>query len=617
MKLKITDNNKENNVTVITEEWLVKKSQFKTIVELLSWRAKSQPEKTAYTYLRHGETESGQLTYKELDRRARAIAIKLQQRHIPGSRALLLYPPGLEFIVGLFGCWYAGIVPVPAYPPRRNQNLLRLQAIVHNAQASVVLTTKTLVTNLQKRITDYHDLAEIPWLPTNDIFYSSELDWYPPFIDGDRLALLQYTSGSTGTPKGVMISHSNLWHNLNAIYQGFGHSQDSQGVIWLPPYHDMGLIGGVLQPLYGGFEVTLMAPVDFLQKPWRWLQAISRYRATTSGGPNFAYELCVRKVTEAQLASLDLSSWEVAFTGAEPINAATLDQFADTFAPCGFRREAFYPCYGMAETTLMISGGVKTDPPVLRTIKADSLKQHQIIESQKATEELRVVVGCGQSLKDQTVIVVDPETKIRCDSEKVGEIWVAGPSVAQGYWQRPQETEQAFKAYLTDTEEGPFLRTGDLGFISEGELYVTGRIKDAIIIRGQNHYPTDIERTVETSHPALRLGCGAAFGVEVKGRERLVVVQEVERSYLRRLNTPEVVGQIRQQVASQHGLEIYAAVLVKTGSIPKTSSGKIRRYACRDDFLKGNLNVVSDWSENPHGKSEFVQLWTKTESLLE
>ena len=307
----------------------------------------------------------------------------------------------------------------------------------------------------------------------------------------------------------------------------------------------------------------------------------------------------------------------MAFTGAEPVRAETIERFASTFAPCGFRREAFYPCYGMAETTLIVSGGLKTAPPVLCSLKAPALAQNQVIVTESKKEDYHTIVGCGQSLPDQKVIIVDPETKTQCPEEGVGEIWVSGPSVAQGYWNRPQETEQTFRASLTDTGEGPFLRTGDLGFLRDGEFYITGRIKDAIIIRGQNHYPTDIERTVENSHPALRPSCGAAFGVVVKGQERLVVVQEIERSYLRRLDSHEVVGQLRQAVAAEHGLQVYAAVLVKTGSIPKTSSGKIRRYACRTGFEEGSLKVVSDWSENPQSKAEFLHLWTKAESLLE
>ncbi|MGV2829383.1 fatty acyl-AMP ligase [Myxosarcina sp. GI1(2024)] len=602
-------------MTALVNKSSEKKRQRGTIVEQLRDKAQREAEKTIYTYLRHGERESGTLSYGELDRQARAVASQLQQLELEGSRALLLYPPGLEFIIGLFGCWYAGVIAVPAYPPRRNQNLSRLEAIVSNAQASVVLSISLLVANLRERIVDNRELGAIPWLATDSIA-SQGNDWQPRPSEPENLALLQYTSGSTGTPKGVMVTHGNLWHNLGAIYQCFGHRPDSQGVIWLPPYHDMGLIGGVLQPLYGGFEVTLMSSVDFLQKPWRWLQAISRYRATTSGGPNFAYELCLRKINDSQLAQLDLSSWEVAFSGAEPVRAETIEEFSRVFAPCGFRREAFYPCYGMAEATLIVSGGSKDQPPVTCSVAATALEQNRVVVSQNPREGYRTLVGCGQSLPDQQVIIVDPETSTQCPEERVGEIWVAGASVAQGYWQRAAESERLFRAYLADSGAGPYLRTEDLGFIREGELYVTGRIKDAIIIRGQNHYPTDIERTVENSHPALRPGCGAAFGVEIKGRERLVVVQEVKRSYLRRLNANEVVGQLRQAVAAQHGLQVYAAVLVKTGSIPKTSSGKIRRYACRSGFEEGSLKVVSDWSENPQSKAEFLQLWTDTESLL-
>jgi acyl-CoA synthetase (AMP-forming)/AMP-acid ligase II len=378
----------------------------------------------------------------------------------------------------------------------------------------------------------------------------------------------------------------------------------------------MGLIGGVLQPLYGGFPVTLMSPVDFLQQPIRWLQAISRYQATTSGGPNFAYDLCLRKITPAQLETLDLSSWEVAFTGAEPVRAETLEEFAATFAPCGFRKEAFYSCYGMAETTLIVSGGLKTNPPVIRRIDRAALEQNRVVASTNNLES-RTIVGCGRTWLNQHLLIVNPETCIRTSGEEIGEIWVSGASIAQGYWNRPQETKQIFDAYLADTREGPFLRTGDLGFVQDGELFITGRLKEIIIIRGQNHYPHDIELTVEKSNPALRPNSGAAFAVDFNGTERLVVVHEVERSFLRKLDVKQVIDNIREAVAAQHGIEIYATVLVKTSSIPKTSSGKIRRRACRAAFLTGSLDVVEDWSENPQGKSNFIKLQSEAESILQ
>jgi acyl-CoA synthetase (AMP-forming)/AMP-acid ligase II len=592
------------------------RQDFPTLIDLLSFRATHQSDQIGYTFLGDGETETGKLTYQELDQQARAIAAKLQSFKLAGSHALLLYPPGLEFITAFFGCLYAGVVAIPVYPPRRNQNLSRLQAIMADAQATVALTTTPLLSDIKERFAEDPQLINLHWIATDHLDNGWEAEWRKPAISPDALAFLQYTSGSTGTPKGVMLSHGNLLHNSALIQQSFADTPNSCGVSWLPPYHDMGLIGGVLQPLYVGAPMNLMAPVVFLQKPFRWLQAISRFKATTSGGPNFAYDLCLRKVTPEQRDSLDLSNWQVAFTGAEPVRAETLDQFAAMFAPCGFRQEALHPCYGMAETTLMVSGSVKSAPPIIRQIDASALERNRIT-STKDQDCTRAIVGCGQSWLNQKIIIVDPESLTQCAADQVGEIWVSGASVAQGYWKRPEETQTTFHAYLADTGEGPFLRTGDLGFLQDDELFITGRIKDVIIIRGQNHYPQDIELTVEKSHPALRLGCGAAFAVEVKGEERLVIVQEVERSYLRKLNIKEILENIRKSIAAEHSLQVYATVLVKTGSIPKTSSGKIQRHACRADFLTGRLNVVEDWSEHPEGKMKFLHLQADIDSVLQ
>ncbi|KAB8335318.1 fatty acyl-AMP ligase [Scytonema tolypothrichoides VB-61278] len=589
---------------------------FSTLVDLLCYRATCQPNQTAYTFLVDGEAEEISITYQELEQRARAIAAYLQSLNAKGERALLLYAPGIEYIAAFFGCLYAGVVAVPAYPPRRNQNMSRLRAIVADAQGMLSLTTTSLLADIQGRFAENPELAAMQWLTTDNITPSLESEWQKTTVSSDTLAFLQYTSGSTGTPKGVMITHGNLLHNSDLIHKCFEHTPSSQGVIWLPPYHDMGLIGGIIQPLYGGFPVTLMSPINFLQKPLRWLQVISRYKATTSGGPNFAYDLCVQKVKPEQLVNLDLSSWEVAFTGAEPIRTQTIEQFASTFADCGFRKEAFYPCYGMAETTLIVSGGFKKAPPVIRQVAKAALEQKRIVAA-RGEEDSQTIVGCGYNLSNQKIAIVDPESLTLCPADKVGEIWVSGPSVAGGYWNRLEETKQTFHAYLADTGEGPFLRTGDLGFLHNGELFVTGRIKDMIIIRGQNHYPQDIERTVENSHPALRSGCGAAFAVEVEGKERLVIIQEIERNYLRNFDMDEVVKNIAQAVTAEHGLQVYAVVLVKTGSIPKTSSGKIQRHACRSEFLNGTLNVVEDWSENPQCKAKFLHLKTEVDSMLQ
>ncbi|MBW4504699.1 MAG: fatty acyl-AMP ligase [Scytonema hyalinum WJT4-NPBG1] len=593
------------------------KREVSSLVDLLRLRSQNQSDLKAYTFLQDGETASVFLTYQELDRQARAIAAALQSINAAGERALLLYPAGLDFIAAFFGCLYASVVAVPAYPPRPNQNMSRLQAIVSDAQATVALTTTSLLGNIESRFAENPEFPKLQWLATDNIVGNQAQSWQEPDLQASDLAFLQYTSGSTGTPKGVMVSHGNLLHNSALIQKSFADTPNSRGVTWLPPYHDMGLIGGVLQPLYVGAPTILMPAVAFLQKPLRWLKAISSFKATTSGGPNFAYDLCIRKITPEQRANLDLSSWEVAFTGAEPIRAETLEQFARTFADCGFRKEAFHPCYGMAETTLIVSGSMKSTPPILRYINGEELEQNRVVASIGEQEGItRAIVGCGKSLEEK-ILIVDPESLTPRPDNQVGEIWVHGPTVAGGYWNRSELTQQTFHAYLANTTEGPFLRTGDLGFLQDGELFVTGRLKDVIIIRGQNHYPQDIELTVEKSHPALRPGCGAAFTVEVKGEERLVIVQEVERTYLRKLNVNEVVGNICQAVASEHSLQVYAAVLVKTGSIPKTSSGKIQRYACRSGFLSGSLNVVEDWSENPQNKAKFLHLQAEVESVLQ
>lgn len=585
-------------------------------VQILNHRAIHQPSKIAYTFLRDGGTDEVSITYEELDRLSRSIAVSLQSMGMINSRALLLYPPGLEFIGAFFGCLYAGIVAVPAYPPRLNHSLLRLQAIMADSQSSIVLTTMSIFSNLEQRLTEFPNLQALHWLTTNNINTDLAQEWQKPLLNRNTLALLQYTSGSTGTPKGVMITHGNLLHNSAVIHQCFEHTSNSQGVIWLPSYHDMGLIGGVLQPLYAGFPVTLLSPAMFLQQPISWLRAISRYQATTSGGPNFAYEFCVEKITEEQRANLDLSSWDVAFTGSEPIRAETLERFAATFESCGFRASAFYPCYGMAETTLIVSGGLKAAQPVIKIVQAEQIEKNRVLPAFKQKDGTCTLVSCGETTRlGQQILIAHPETLTRCLPDEVGEIWVSSDSVAQGYWNRPEETEHTFKAYLADSGEGPFLRTGDLGFLQDGEIFITGRIKDLIIIRGRNHYPQDIELTVEQSHPALRISHGAAFSVEVDGTEQLVIAQEVERSYLRNLNVNEIVTTICQAVAQQHEIQVYAILLLKTASIPKTSSGKIQRYACRTGFLNNTLDVVSDWITNPRMKTKFQDLQEEVELL--
>ncbi len=606
-----------------------------TLVELLRWRATHFSNNRAYTYLQDGEEKDLLVTYADLDRRARAIGAWLQSLGATGQRALLIYPPGIEYITAFFGCLYAGVTAVPAYPPdptRLNRTLPRLQAIARDAQASLVLTNDSILSMIKimrigSKVTDSlekvpffkkfgstlgsflsqraailnaKDLSDLQWLSTEDLKNDLADDWQEPDINKDTLAFLQYTSGSTGVPRGVMLSHENLLYNLALIYEGFAFTPDCEGVIWLPIYHDMGLIGGVLQPLYGGMSCTLMSPIDFLQRPLRWLNAISRIKnaPVISGGPNFAYDLCARKVTPEQKQKLALGHWKVAFSGAEPVRPETIDRFTQTFQSCGFKREAFYPCYGLAEATLFVSGGYNADPPIIVNIKKSELKNNRFILTSPDQPDSQPAVGCGHTYGDQIIAIVNPETLEECRANQIGEIWVSGTSVAKGYWNRPDETEQTFRAQIKGKEGRYFLRTGDMGYLKDGELFITGRMKDLIIIRGRNHYPQDIEFTVENSHSNLRPGCSAAFSVDIEDQERLIIVVEVRNP--KTLDADEVIGAIRRQVTEAHELQAYAVVLIKPRSISKTSSGKIQRRATKNEFLEGKLQVVAEWRASGH-----------------
>jgi acyl transferase domain-containing protein/acyl-CoA synthetase (AMP-forming)/AMP-acid ligase II/acyl carrier protein len=577
---------------------------YSNFVELFRRRSAIQNSQTAFIFLENGEDEAGRLTYGELDLQAQAIAATLQERVQPGDRALLLYPAGLDFISAFFGCLYAGVIAVPAYAPRQNRAINRILAIAEDASASVVLTTDSVRSNLSQRSKIPTELAAIgEWIMTDAIDRASAPDWREIRINRDTLAFLQYTSGSTGRPKGVMVTHENLIANNEMVRVSFRHSEETVFASWLPLFHDMGLIGSVLQPLYLGILSVLMAPAAFIQKPVRWLQAISRYRATTAGGPNSAYEVCVQKVRGEDKESLDLSSWNVAFNGAEPIRAGTLERFAAAFKPCGFRLEAIYPCYGLAEATIFVAGGNPVEPPTVAEVDTSALEQN-LIKSPDNSGYSRRLVGCGGTSLDQKIVIVDPVTHLPRTDGQVGEIWVCGRNVARGYWNQPEETERTFCARLANSDQARFLRTGDLGFVNNGELFVTGRLKDLIIIRGRNYYPQDIEATVESSHPALESNASAAFSVEVGGEERLVVACEVRRGSLSKLNSQEVITAIRRAIAEEHEVELHAALLLKTMTIPKTSSGKIQRRACKDAFLtESGLNVVGQWRRVIHSSA--------------
>jgi acyl-CoA synthetase (AMP-forming)/AMP-acid ligase II len=555
-----------------------------TLVTLLRRRAQGRPRQKLYTFLGSREEETAALTYAELDHEARKLGAWLQNLGAQGERVLLLYPPGLDFITSFFACLYAGAIAVPAYPPRMNRNTLRLQAIICDAQPAFVMTTTSSLSGVRQMLSEIANLGRIQILLSDQAESHTADGWEYPIISEVTPAFLQYTSGSTSSPKGVMLSHSNLLSNLSLIKNAIDCTPESQFVSWLPPYHDMGMIAAILEPLYAGASAVLMSPTTFLQRPLCWLRTISRYRATVSGGPNFAYDLCMRKTRPEQLMNVDLSCWKTAFTGAEPVRADTLARFYEAFAPYGFRAQAFYPCYGLAEGTLFVTGGQNDEIPVVKTFQASGLENNLAIVLDNGHSGGRPLVGCGTNLPGQRIAIVKPDDLTECLQGEIGEVWVSGPSVAQGYWERPLETEQTFRAFLASTHEGPFLRTGDLGFIHDNQLFITGRLKDLIIVDGQNHYPQDIELTVEKSHPAIRPSCCAAFAVELGGRERLVVVVEIERQY-RTLNQDEIIKTVRQAVAEQHELLVERVLVIKPGSLPKTSSGKIQRYACRSDFL--------------------------------
>lgn len=585
--------------------------QAMTLVDLLRSRALKHPSKVAASFL-HDENLEIVLTYAGLDIKARAIAAVLQDMRVRGERALLVFPPGLDFIAAFFGCLYADVVAVPTYPPhpaRLNRTLPRMQAIANDSQPIVALTTTEILSRIDELFAHSPALELMRWIATDDLPESLALEWDEAGYSQDSLAFLQYTSGSTASPKGVMITHGNILHNSALIQRYFETHEDSCGVFWLPSYHDMGLVGGILQAFYCGGSATLMSPLTFLQHPFRWLQAISRKRASISGGPNFAYDLCVRKITEEQKATIDLSCWSLAFNGAEPIRHDTLERFATAFDCCGFHREAFYPCYGLAEGTLIVSGSKHGVPPRVHAFDEASLEQHLAVEVPQGQENSRNLVGCGYVPADQTVAIVDPDTGDELPRGRIGEIWVSGPSVAQGYWDQPEETVRTFGARINGREDGPFLRTGDLGFIIDGELFVTGRLKDLIILEGRNHYPQDIEITVENAHAAIRPSCCAVFVAETGGSERLTVVAEVEPRFTRALSKAngkipsnngsgphsdekEIVRAIRRAVAEHHDIQVHSVALLKPGKLPKTSSGKVQRHACRAGFLAGTLDRV-------------------------
>lgn len=569
-----------------------------SLVDILRWRAEHEAERLAYTFVKNGDDERESLTYASLDQRARALAGYLLDQDGAGERALLVCPPGLEFLVALFGCLYAGVIAVPLYPPKLNRRDARWLEVSQDAGARFALTTRPMLAGLDRALRYSPDLAGLQWIASEDLpaAASMERSRRDRSVDASALAYLQYTSGSTTAPKGVMVSHANLLANIEDIHLSFTHAEDSTSVSWLPHFHDMGLVYGLLAPLALGFPCYFMPPASFLQRPLRWLQAISLVGATHSGGPNFAYELCIERVTPEQKQGLDLSRWAVAFNGAEPVRCETLQRFAEAFASCGFDPSALSPAYGLAEATLKVTSRRRGHGPTYFYASASELARGRVRQADSDVDA-KALVSCGRPEPATEVLVVHPETLVTCAPDEVGEIWVDSPSVASGYWSRPRESALVFQASVSgENGAGRFLRTGDLGFLRDGELFVAGRLKDLIIVRGRNHYPHDIELTVQTSHHALRVDGGAAFSVEAGGEERLVVVQEIDRHHHREAD--DTVALIRSAIVEEHEIAPLAVVLVRQNGIPKTSSGKVQRSACARAFLEGTLPVVSEWRES-------------------
>jgi 8-amino-7-oxononanoate synthase len=557
------------------------------------------PGGVAYTFLRE-EGEADSLTFEQLERRTRELATTLLKHAQAGDRALLLYPSGLEFITAFLACLYAGIIAVPATTPRKNRSSERLQAIFADSTPRLILTTRDIVPAVRKSFPEESGAICIATDAVAEMSYAEIADLPTPMPES--VAFLQYTSGSTGTPKGVIVTHENLAANALTLQEGLGLSEKSVNVGWLPLFHDMGLIGNVLAALYVGFPCVLMLPGAFLQKPLRWLQAISEYRGTMVGGPNFGWDHCARVITDEEKEGLDLSSVVTAYNGSEPVRPDTLKKFCEAFAPHGFCQEAFFPCYGLAEATLFVSGGPATRRPYVMEIDGAALEQNVVKRRSPETTQSNEVVGCGRSWLDTRIEIVNPATATVCGPEEIGEIWVAGRSVARGYWRRDEETRETFYAYTSDTAEGPFLRTGDLGFLSGGELFITGRLKDMIIIRGRNIYPQDIERTVERAIDFVKPNTCAAFSVGVDGDEALAVVIEADRALVRAVGRDKerassveaerLVSRIRQAVAEEYEIQLREVIFVMPGSFPRTTSGKVQRSTCRSKMLRGELEVV-------------------------
>ncbi|WP_263143476.1 non-ribosomal peptide synthase/polyketide synthase [Pseudomonas sp. RIT-PI-AD] len=554
--------------------------RLETLADALQSRAAAEPDRLALRFLT-GEGDGETLSYRELDLRVRAIAATLRQSAEPGDRALLLFSSGVEYVATFCACLYSGIIAVPAYPPESNrpQHRERLLGIVEDARPRLILTTSGLRESLRPLC---EGQPEIGLLAVDEFDPSAVAAYQAPVLCGDDIAFLQYTSGSTASPKGVQVTHGNLVANERLIRHGFGIQDDDVIVSWLPLYHDMGLIGGLLQGIFSGVPVVLMSPQYFLERPLRWLDAVSRFGGTVSGGPDFAFRLCAERIADSALARLDLSRWRVAFSGSEPIRPDSLEGFAAKFSACGFQASAFFACYGLAEATLFVTGGRRGAGISTLELDARALSEHRAKEGAGLP-----LASCGHAQPGHALMLVDPVSGETLEDDRVGEIWTSGPSIAHGYWRNPQASAASF----VEREGRTWLRTGDLGFRRAGEFYVTGRLKDMLIVRGQNLYPQDIERSIEQAVEGVRKGRVAAFAVQSQGQERIGIAAEIGRRVQKLVPADTLVALIRQAVAEAHGEAPGLVALLDPGTLPKTSSGKLQRSACRIGLEEGRLDA--------------------------
>ncbi|STX51775.1 saframycin Mx1 synthetase B [Legionella busanensis] len=594
-----------------------KKLDFNNVIDLFNDRWQISPHHPLYFYSTTGHTkDSICYSYDGMRHKILSIAALIQANTQPGDRVLMIFAPGIDYITTFWACLFAGVLAVPAYPPFDKNTVEKLQAIINNATPKLILSNQEIISNIKKlslfktfatnkllknlaykfsnktsELCEW-DFEKFRWLDIGKANKNWAEKYKPITIKPNDVAYLQYTSGSTAMPKGVMVTHRNILANLSLVLQTIGEQENDRMVSWLPPYHDMGLIGNLLFPVYAQIPILMMSPITFLRHPYLWLNAISDFKATVSGGPNFAFELCERKIDPKQLApNFSLASWRVAYNGAEPINYHTLENFYLKFKEYCFKKQAYYPLYGLAEATVFVSGKDKDDHLTYLPVKKSSLQQHNIVLNDKQVNST-VLVSCGKP-KVPTIII--SETLQPCAEGEIGEIWLQGDSVTLGYWQKEQDTKEAYQATLPgDDSNQTYLRTGDLGFLYYGNLYITGRIKDLIIINGKNHYPHDIELVVHATHPLIRLGCTAAFSLVSDGQEKLAIVAELKEPA--NLNVYLIIIQkIRAIVNLHHSLDPFSIALLPPKTLPKTTSGKLRRNYTKQLLENNQLELLYNW----------------------